>query len=148
MLAIGGTMQHHLDRFIAAQASVYDDVLRELRAGLKTSHWMWFIFPQLTGLGRSDTARFYGIATLDEARAYAAHPLLGARLREYTALVNGHAGTQIGAILGHVDALKLRSSMTLFNAAVPDEVLFTVALKAFYGGLSDLATLDLLQHGL
>ncbi|GGY16677.1 DUF1810 family protein [Massilia dura] len=137
-------MQHQLDRFIAAQESVYDDVLRELRAGLKTNHWMWFIFPQLKGLGRSDTARFYGIATLEEARAYAAHPLLGARLRECTALVSGHAGTQIGAILGQVDALKFRSSMTLFHEATGGEVPFTVALKAFYGGLSDLATLDLL----
>lgn len=137
-------MQFPLERFITAQEAVYDDVLRELRAGLKTSHWMWFIFPQLKGLGRSDTARFYGIATLDEARAYAAHPLLGTRLRECTALVNAHAGTQIGAILGQVDALKFRSSMTLFHQATAGELPFAVALKAFYGGLADVATLDLL----
>lgn len=137
-------MQTNLDRFIAAQEAVYDDVLGELRAGRKTSHWMWFIFPQLQGLGRSDTARFYGIAALDEARAYLDHPLLGARLRECTALVNAHAGTPIDMILGHVDALKLRSSMTLFSVVAPHEGLFRDALHTFYGGQPDQATLDLL----
>ena len=138
-------MQHQLDRFIVAQAPVYDTVLRELRAGNKTSHWMWFIFPQLKGLGRSDTARFYGIASLDEARAYAAHPLLGTRLRECTALVNAHAGMPIGAMLVQVDDMKFRSSMTLFHAATAGEMPFAIALNAFYGGLPDMATLDLLR---
>ncbi len=140
-------MQHHLDRFIDAQEGIYAGVLRELRAGRKTSHWMWFVFPQLKELGRSDMAKFYGIASLDEARAYAAHPLLGARLRECTGLVNAHAGTPADTILGHVDALKLRSSMTLFGEAAPDEALFAAALAAFYGGEPDRETLDLLQAG-
>ena len=136
-------MPHDLDRFIAAQDRIYADVLRELRAGRKASHWMWFIFPQLKELGRSDTSRFYGIATLDEARAYAAHPVLGARLRECTQLVNAHAGTPLDVILGHVDALKFRSSMTLFAQATQDAV-FTTALATFCAGLPDEATLDLL----
>lgn len=136
-------MPFDLDRFIAAQDRIYDDVLRELRAGRKASHWMWFIFPQLKELGRSDTSRFYGIATLDEARAYAGHPVLGARLRECTQLVNAHAGTPLDVILGHVDALKFRSSMTLFAQATQDAV-FTTALAAFCAGLPDEATLDLL----
>ena len=136
-------MQFDLDRFIAAQADTYDDAVRELRAGRKTGHWMWFVFPQLAGLGRSETSRFYGIASLDEARAYATHPLLGARLRECTALVNGHAGTPIPAILGAVDALKFRSSMTLFVEATGD-ALFRTALETFYGGVPDEETLRLL----
>ncbi|MBB3224714.1 DUF1810 domain-containing protein [Pseudoduganella umbonata] len=137
-------MPHDLDRFIAAQDRIYGDVLRELRAGRKSSHWMWFIFPQLKDLGRSDTSRFYGIATLDEARAYLDHAVLGARLRECTRLVNDHAGTPIDTILGHVDALKFRSSMTLFASARPGEDLFTGALAAFYEGQPDRATLALL----
>lgn len=136
-------MPFDLDRFIAAQDRIYDDVLRELRAGRKASHWMWFIFPQLKELGRSETSRFYGIATLDEARAYAGHPVLGARLRECTQLVNAQAGTPLDVILGHVDALKFRSSMTLFAQATQDAV-FTTALAAFCAGLPDEATLDLL----
>ena len=136
-------MPFDLDRFIAAQDRIYDDVLRELRAGRKASHWMWFIFPQLKELGRSDTSCFYGIATLDEARAYAGHPVLGARLRECTQLVNAHAGTPLGVILGHVDALKFRSSMTLFAQATQDAV-FATELAAFCAGLPDQATLDLL----
>lgn len=137
-------MQFDLDRFIAAQQPVYADVLRELRAGRKTSHWMWFIFPQLRGLGRSETARFYGIGGLDEAHAYLDHPLLGARLRECTALVVAHAGTPADVILGHVDALKFRSSMTLFSRAGSGDPAFTATLEAFYGGRPDQATLDLL----
>jgi uncharacterized protein (DUF1810 family) len=137
-------MQFDLDRFIAAQQPVYAEVLRELRAGRKTSHWMWFIFPQLQGLGRSETARYYGLASLDEARANLRHPVLGARLRECTALVNAHAGTPADVILDHVDALKLRSSMTLFSRAGPDDALFGTALESFFGGRPDEATLGLL----
>ena len=135
-------MPFNLDRFTAAQDRAYDDVLRELRAGRKASHWMWFIFPQLKGLGRSETAQYYGIASLDEARAYLDHPLLGARLRECTDLVNAHAGTRIDTILGHVDALKFRSSMTLFAAA--GGAPFDAALSLFHAGQPDQATLDLL----
>ena len=138
-------MPFDLDRFTAAQDRAHEQVLRELRAGRKESHWMWFVFPQLKALGRSETSRFYGIGGLDEARAYLAHPVLGARLRECTGLVNGHAGTPIDAILGHVDALKFRSSMTLFHAAAPDDALFAAALESFYGGQPDQATLALLE---
>lgn len=134
-------MPHDLERFVSAQAPVYEQVLRELRAGRKTSHWMWFIFPQLRGLGRSATAQLYGIASLDEARAYLADPLLGARLRECTALVNTHAGTPIETILGGVDALKFRSSMTLFAHAGEDNALFVTALDTFHDGVPDEATL-------
>ncbi|TWI66556.1 uncharacterized protein (DUF1810 family) [Pseudoduganella lurida] len=139
-------MQFDLDRFITAQQGVYGNVLRELRAGHKASHWMWFIFPQLAALGRSEASRFYGVASLGEARAYLAHPLLGSRLRECTALVNEHAGTPASVILGHVDALKFRSSMTLFAAAAADGTLFSAALDSFYDGLPDQATLDLLHQ--
>ncbi len=136
-------MSHDLNRFVSAQAPVYEQVLRELRAGRKTSHWMWFVFPQLRGLGRSATAQLYGIASLDEACAYLADPLLGARLRECTALVNGHGGTPIGTILGSVDALKFRSSMTLFAQAALDDALYVAALDVFYDGVPDAATLAL-----
>jgi len=116
----------HLERFVEAQAGgVYEQALAELRAGAKRSHWMWFIFPQHRDLGRSPTAKFYGLSGVEEARAYAAHPLLGARLRECAAAVLEHLGdTSAEAILGPVDAMKLRSSMDIFAEAVPDEPLF------------------------
>jgi uncharacterized protein (DUF1810 family) len=116
----------HLERFVEAQAGgVYEQALAELRAGAKRSHWMWFIFPQHRDLGRSPTAKFYGLSGVEEARAYAAHPLLGARLRECAAAVLEHLGdTSAEAILGPVDAMKLRSSMLIFAEAVPDEPLF------------------------
>jgi uncharacterized protein (DUF1810 family) len=106
------------ERFLRAQAPVWADVRGELRAGRKTSHWMWFIFPQLRGLGRSETAAFYGLGGLEDAAAYLAHPVLGARLAEVAGLMLAHEGAPAEAVLGSVDALKLRSSMTLF-AAVP-----------------------------
>lgn len=130
-----------LERFVEAQRGVIDAVRAELAAGRKRSHWMWFVFPQLRGLGRSGTARFYGIASLDEARRYAAHPLLGARLRECAALVLGHAGRlDAHTVFGSPDDLKLRSSMTLFARAAPDEPLFSAVLDAFYRGVADEAT--------
>ena len=115
-----------LERFVEAQAGgVYEQALAELRAGEKRSHWMWFIFPQHRDLGRSATALFYGLSGVGEARAYAAHPLLGARLRECAAAVLEHLGdNNAEAILGPVDAMKLRSSMEIFAEAVPDEPLF------------------------
>lgn len=132
-----------LERFVAAQAPIYDRVLAELRAGSKQTHWMWFVFPQIAGLGRSPMARAYAIASLEEARAYLAHPMLGARLRESTraALASGRAAS---AVFGSPDDLKFRSSMTLFGAADPEEPLFRQALDAMCGGERDPATLDLL----
>jgi uncharacterized protein (DUF1810 family) len=121
-----------LDRFVAAQAGgVYEQALAELRNGRKRSHWMWFIFPQHRDLGRSATARFYGLGGVDEARAYAEHPLLGERLRQCCRTILPHlAATSSEAILGPIDALKLRSSMQIFAEAVPDEPLFTEVLAA------------------
>jgi len=140
-------MSFDLDRFVTAQGPVYGQVLRELCDGHKTSHWMWFIFPQLRGLGRSETSRFYGIESLAEARAYLSDEVLGNRLFECTELVNGHAGQPIEAILGNVDAQKFRSSMTLFCRATHDNALFRKALDTFYGGKADEATLELLRAG-
>ncbi len=133
-----------LDRFVRAQESVYDRALAELRAGAKKTHWMWFIFPQIAGLGRSHMARFYALSGLDEAAAYAAHPLLGPRLRECTDAMLGWAGRRSAeTILGGIDAVKFASSMTLFDAACPGELRFGQALGAFYGRRRDRATLDL-----
>ena len=134
-----------LERFLAAQdGGTYERVLAELRAGRKTSHWMWFVFPQLRGLGRSETARYYGLASLDEARAYLAHPVLGPRLRECADALLGLDGDDPVAVMGGVDALKLRSSMTLFARADPDDERFPAVLRKFYGGEEDEATLALL----
>lgn len=106
-----------LERFVDAQAPVYEQVLRELRAGRKTTHWIWFIFPQAKGLGRSAMSLRYSIASLDEARAYLAHPVLGSRLAECTELVLSHRGVSLEEIFGDLDAMKFRSSMQLFCAA-------------------------------
>jgi uncharacterized protein (DUF1810 family) len=134
----------HLQRFVAAQAPLYTQVSAEIAAGAKSSHWMWFIFPQLQGLGRSSTARHYGIGSLAEARAYALHPLLGARLRQCCALLMAVQGRSAPQIFGPIDALKLRSCLTLFERAVPHEPLFGRLLDRFYGGERDAATLQLL----
>lgn len=133
-------MPDDLVRFLAAQEPVYGRVLDELRRGRKASHWMWFIFPQVAGLGESPTSQYYAISSLDEARAYLADPVLGSRLRECAALVLATAGQSTEAIFGRIDALKLRSCMTLFHRAVPDEPLFAQVLDRFYGGLADGAT--------
>src|SRR5579872_1514665 len=122
------TAAHSLDRFVAAQTDVYADVRRELTAGRKTSHWMWFIFPQMKGLGRSDSATFYGIASLDEAKAYLAHAVLGPRLRDCTALVIASDARSLEAIFGEIDAMKFCSSMTLFAEAAGDDSVFRDAL--------------------
>ncbi len=134
----------NLDRFVAAQEGVHDRALAELKRGEKASHWMWFVFPQIAGLGSSATARLYAIASIDEARAYLAHPLLGLRLREATEAALVHRGKRAEAIFGAVDALKFRSSMTLFEAAADEPRLFAAALEQFYGGARDAATLRLL----
>ena len=120
--------------FVAAQDRVWDAVTAELAAGRKASHWMWFIFPQLASLGRSGTAKFYGLANLDEARAYLAHPVLGPRLAEATRLTLSHPEKSAEDIMGHIDALKLCSSMTLFEAADPQNPDFAKALDTFYDG--------------
>jgi uncharacterized protein (DUF1810 family) len=135
----------HLDRFVAAQAGTYAQALAELKAGRKQSHWMWFVFPQFAGLGRSPTAIFYAIASLAEARAYLAHSLLGPRLLACTAAVLAHRGRSAEAIFGVVDAMKLKSSMTLFEAAADDPAPFAAVLDAFFDGTRDAATLDLLR---
>jgi uncharacterized protein (DUF1810 family) len=134
----------NLNRFIDAQASDYAQALAELRDGRKQSHWMWFVFPQLAGLGRSPMARFYAICSLDEARSYLAHPLLGPRLAQCTAAALAHADDGADAIFGSIDAMKFRSSMTLFEAAAKKPGTFRAALDSFFGGLRDSATLDLL----
>lgn len=136
-----------LERFVAAQRDLHDQVLRELRAGAKQSHWMWFVFPQLAGLGHSATAKFYGIADLGEAQAYLADPLLSDRLRECTEAVLGWAGKREATeIFGSIDALKFASSMTLFEAA-GGGALYGLALDDFYAGQRDAATLSLLDRG-
>lgn len=139
-------MAQDLDRFTSAQASVYDQALAELHHGRKSSHWMWFVFPQIAGLGRSDTARFYAIRDAAEARAYLANPVLGPRLYEATAAVTSATGSA-EAILGGIDAIKLRSSMTLFAAVADDPAPFVAALDRFFGGMRDPATLALLDRG-
>ncbi len=133
-------------RFLDAQEPVYEQVLKELRAGNKTSHWMWFIFPQLRDLGRSATARFYGIETLTVAALYLAHPILGSRLKQCTQIMLGHQGKSAQDILHDPDYLKFRSCMTLFKLADPEEPIFQVALDAFYRGLPDDMTVQLLNR--
>ena len=133
-----------LERFVAAQAAVIDDVRAELTAGRKRTHWMWFVFPQLRGLGASPTARHYALGSRDEACAFLVHPVLGPRLRECAALVNRHGGTPIRTIFGTPDDLKFRSSATLFARAAPDEAVFRTSLDLFFGGEPDARTLALL----
>ena len=134
-----------LDRFLSAQASVYGQVLTELRAGQKRSHWIWFIFPQMKGLGSSSHAHFYGIVSLEEAAAYWRHPVLGSRLEECTRLVNQVEKRTIEQILGYPDDLKFRSSMTLFSHASEGAGIFTRALDKYFAGRPDEVTLKLLS---
>lgn len=136
---------HDLGRFVVAQAPVYPQVLEELGRGRKASHWMWFVFPQLKGLGRSDIARRFGIASSAEARAYLDHPLLGARLRECTQLMLAVDGKTALEILGSPDDLKFRSSMTLFGSLAGPGSGFEAALAKYFGGAADSATLALLE---
>ncbi|MGZ5181243.1 MAG: DUF1810 domain-containing protein [Ramlibacter sp.] len=133
-----------LQRFVVAQDSVLDDVRAELRAGRKTSHWMWFVFPQLAGLGSSAMARRYAIASAAEARAYLAHPVLGARLRECCDLLLQLPGDDAHAVFGSPDDLKLRSCLTLFDSVEPRGV-FAQCLRKYFGGVADAATTRLLS---
>jgi uncharacterized protein (DUF1810 family) len=133
-----------LQRFVTAQDAVYADVVSELNAGCKTSHWMWFVFPKLRGLGHSGMAIKYGLASADEALAFWKHPVLGARLRECTALVLAVEAKSAYEILGSPDDAKFRSCLTLFEATVSGEALFERALTKFFSGQRDLRTLELL----
>ena len=138
----------NLQRFVDAQDRVYDQVLAELRAGAKRSHWIWFIFPQLATLGSSSTAKCFGIDSLAEAQAYLAHPVLGTRLRECSRLVTAIDGRSVDDIFGWPDNLKVRSSMTLFAHATEDSEVqagFRAVLDKFYGGEEDPATVELLN---
>jgi uncharacterized protein (DUF1810 family) len=134
-------LQFDLERFVDAQRGVYETALTELRAGRKRSHWMWFIFPQIAGLGRSEMAQRYAIRSADEAAAYLAHPLLGARLRESAAAVLAHDDLDVDTIFGEPDNMKFHSSMTLFADVAPDEALFHDCLDRFFDGEPDGATL-------
>jgi uncharacterized protein (DUF1810 family) len=133
---------HHLQRFIDAQHAIYGQVRDELQAGQKESHWMWFIFPQIQGLGSSPTAQKYAITGIDEAKAYLDHPLLGFRLRECTQLVNAVHGRSIEDIFGYPDHLKFHSSMTLFAHIADDDEMFTAALTKYFHGELDRRTLE------
>jgi uncharacterized protein (DUF1810 family) len=133
---------YDLERFVDAQnqGATYDRALEELRRGHKKSHWMWFVFPQIAGLGQSPTSRRFAISSLDEAKAYLRHPVLRPRLIECTAAIAGLQGQRATEILGAIDAQKLRSSMTLFHRAEPDEALFVEVLDRYFDGLFDTAT--------
>lgn len=135
---------YDLQRFVVAQNAVYKDVCRELRQGHKQGHWMWFVFPQIRGLGHSSMSIKFAISSLEEAEAYLGHPLLGPRLRECTRLVNLVGKTAIHEILGYTDSMKFKSSMTLFDRATSDNQLFREALQKYFMGEVDRRTLDLL----
>ena len=133
-----------LRRFVEAQAPIYVVALDEIASGQKRSHWMWFIFPQLRGLGRSSTAQMYGIGSLAEARAYLAHPLLGTRLHECVEAALDHSDRPLVELFGSPDDLKLKSCMTLFDAITPGKI-YAKALEQFYGGQRDERTLEIIK---
>lgn len=133
-----------LARFVQAQAPVWEAVCAQLRAGRKRTHWMWFVFPQSSGLGTSETARFYAIASLDEAIAYLRHPTLGPRLLFATGLLNDLPGSDAQRILGGIDAMKLHACMTLFARADPAEPVFRTCLRKYFADAPHAATLALL----
>ena len=133
-----------LNRFLDAQRGDYAVALAEVRRGRKTSHWMWYIFPQIAGLGQSSTARYYSIRDLEEAREYYAHPVLGQRLREISGALLELRGSDPVAVFGGIDSMKLKSSMTLFAVAAPDDPLFQQVLDKYYGGEQDAMTLRIL----
>lgn len=135
----------NLDRFVTAQEATYARVVTELTRGLKTSHWMWFIFPQVAGLGSSEMSRRYAIGSMEEAQAYLAHPSLGARYRECVAVLQDLVSTTAEVVFGSVDAAKLRSSLTLFAEAAPGDLLFAAALERWFDGERDERTIDKLR---
>jgi uncharacterized protein (DUF1810 family) len=132
----------NLARFTEAQRGSYDHAVAELRRGQKTSHWMWFVFPQIAGLGQSATSRRYAIASLAEARAFLAHPVLGPRIRDCASILLGLSGRTADQIFGEIDAVKLRSSMTLFEHAEPGERVFRQVLDLYFDGAEDPATVE------
>ena len=135
-----------LQRFIDAQRFGYETALKEMKAGEKRSHWIWYVFPQVKGLGRSPDSQFYGIDGLEEAKAYLEHPVLGKRLREITHEVRNHSGKNIYSIMGaRIDAMKFKSSMTLFDTVSPNDI-FAKALGAFFNGMRDQRTFQVLSH--
>lgn len=136
---------YRLSRFVEAQNHVYEDVLAELRVGRKTSHWMWFIFPQVAGLGSSGTSRYYAIESIEEARAYLAHDILGSRLAECVGILLEHEDRSVHEIFGYPDDLKLKSSMTLFAHISPPGSPFEKVLETFFGGHRDETTLEILR---
>jgi len=136
----------NLERFITAQAPVYAQALAELRAGQKQTHWMWFVFPQMMGLGQSSASRAYGIQSLNEARSYLAHPVLGTRLRECCQAVMNVRGKSAHDIFGTPDDVKFRSSLTMFTEAAPQELMFFNLLEKYFDGEPDEATLELLTY--
>jgi uncharacterized protein (DUF1810 family) len=133
---------YDLQRFVDAQRDVYATALAELRAGHKRTHWMWFIFPQIAGLGHSEMARRYAISSGDEAAAYLAHPVLGPRLRESASAVAMHDDASVDEIFGSPDNMKFHSSMTLFADVAPDEAIFQACLDRFFDGMPDSATME------
>lgn len=140
------TDPYNLQRFVTAQDPVYEQVCAELRKGNKEGHWMWFIFPQLRGLGHSPTAAYFGISSREEAEAYLRHPVLGPRLDECARLVNLIKGRAANQIFGYPDDLKFRSSMSLFAGVAPDNQAFKTALEKYFGGKPDPLTLQLSAH--
>jgi uncharacterized protein (DUF1810 family) len=133
---------YDLQRFVDAQNPIFNQVLAELRAGRKRSHWMWFVFPQIRGLGTSPTAKRFAVSSIAEAQAYLGHPILGSRLRECTRLVTEIEGRTIAEIFGYPDDLKFRSSMSLFAKATPDNRLFTRAIAKYFPEGDDPLTLE------
>jgi len=138
-------IQYDFDRFVTAQNAVYKTALAELKAGRKESHWMWYIFPQIEGLGHSQNATFYAISGKEEAKAYLAHPVLGPRLIECTKAALAHAANGAPALFGHPDDLKFQSSLSLFSRAKPCDPVFEAALNAFFGGVACQPTLETLR---
>jgi uncharacterized protein (DUF1810 family) len=134
-----------LNRFLSAQQPIYPQVLKELNNGKKTTHWMWFIFPQIEGLGSSSTAKFYSIKSIEEAKEYLAHPVLGKRLLECSETILQIEGKTADEIFGYPDDMKLRSSMTLFNFITPKQKVFADVLKKYFGGDPDEQTISILQ---
>ena len=138
---------HKLNRFVDAQQGVYESVVQELQSGMKRGHWMWYIFPQIAGLGMSPTSQMYAIKSIDEAKAYYEHSLLGSRLRECTQLVIDVHGRTASQIFGYTDNLKFGSCMTLFDCATKDDGLFRDALIKYFDGEPDQSTLKILKSG-
>jgi uncharacterized protein (DUF1810 family) len=135
---------YRLERFVTAQEQHYRAAVSELRTGQKTGHWMWFIFPQAAGLGRTSTSRQFAISSLSEAQAYLRHPVLGSRLIECARILTGITGKSATEIFGSLDAMKLRSSMTLFMMAAPDEPVFAEVLAKYFDGAPDQRTIALM----